>query len=58
MAEIRPDEMMAVSIAQIRAVLRGMGWEIVASDTRGTDILVTISKPKPPARPTQEERRP
>lgn len=41
-------------ISQIRNVLQAMGWEIVATDTRGSDILLTISRPK--ANPDQSDR--
>src|SRR3990170_4423373 len=43
MAEITVDEFQRIQIAQISAVLRGLGWSVVASDTRGDAILVTIT---------------
>jgi len=58
MAEITVDEFQRIQIAQISAVLRGLGWSVVASDTRGDAILVTIQKPKPARKTGTEETRP
>jgi hypothetical protein len=36
-----------MTIEQLANVIRALGWEIVGTDTRSNDLVVTISKPKP-----------
>lgn len=35
-----------MTIEQLANVIRALGWEIVGTDTRSNDLVVTISKPK------------
>ena len=35
-----------IEIERVRAVIKGLGWEIVAEDLRGAEIVLTIIKPK------------
>lgn len=41
-----------VQIERIRAVLQALGWSIIASDTRSSDIVLTIARPKAATTPT------
>lgn len=43
-----------LEVDRLRTVLSGFGWQIVATDTRSEQLLVTVAKPKTP--PTPQER--
>jgi len=34
------------AVEQLRRVLESLGWKIIAQDTAGTNVTVTIQKPK------------
>lgn len=42
-----------LEVDRLRTVIRAFGWEIVATDTRSEQILVTVAKTKTPP-PAQE----
>lgn len=35
-----------LEVDRLRSVIRAFGWDIVATDTRSEQILVTVAKPK------------
>lgn len=35
-----------IEVERIRTVLKALGWNIVAEDTRGNEIVLTITKNK------------
>lgn len=59
MPDIRPEELQDIAVNQAKRVLMALGWEIVATDTRGDLITMTATKPKPalPAPPVPRPSR-
>lgn len=44
-------EQIRSTVEQVRYVLKSLGWDIVAEDLRGEDILLQISKSKQNPKP-------
>lgn len=46
MENMRQEQMNRLAISQLENVVRGLGWRIIATDTRGEDMVVSLSKTK------------
>ncbi len=46
-----------IELTRLIAVLRGIGWEVIATQTNPQDLTVTIRRPLP-VQAVQEARRP
>jgi hypothetical protein len=44
-------------VAQLKNTIRGMGWEVIAQDTRGDDITVTATIPRETIVGVQEQKK-